>query len=96
MAIQLSPYSLGLAAFVLLAVTVLAYRALLPRPIPGIPYKKKSAKRILGDAPDVSYHYRCGTKLLEADETHSFWNGVQRRKKSGATSESLPSTSTRP
>lgn len=31
------------------------YRMSLPRPIPGdLPYKKQSAKRILGDAPDVS------------------------------------------
>ena len=96
MAIQLPPYTLGLAALVLVSVTVLAYRALLPQPIPGIPYKKKSARRILGDAPDVSSDYGCGTKHLEADEKNSFWNGVQRRKKSGATSESLPSTSTHP
>lgn len=43
--------SLALAAFVLL------YRALLPKPIPGIPHNKVSARRILGDAPDVSLLY---------------------------------------
>ena len=36
------------------AVVALAYRAILPKPIPGIPYNKASASRILGDAPDVS------------------------------------------
>lgn len=33
------------------------YRALLPKPIPGIPHNKVSARRILGDAPDVSSLY---------------------------------------
>ena len=72
MAIQMSPYNLGLASFVLFAVVVLAYRALLPKPIPGIPYKKESAKRILGDATDVSCHYDTRTELVEANEVYSF------------------------
>jgi len=54
-AIRLSPYTFGLAAFVLFAVIALVYRAFLPKPIPGIPYKKSSANNVLGDAPDVSY-----------------------------------------
>ena len=28
------------------------YRQLLPNPLPGIPYSKKSASRLLGDIPD--------------------------------------------
>lgn len=32
---------------------ILFYRRLLPSPIPGIPYNKESANRILGDLPDV-------------------------------------------
>ncbi len=54
MSITLSPSLLGAAACPILIIAALIYRALLPRPIPGIPYNKTSAKRILGDAPDVS------------------------------------------
>lgn len=49
------PYQLAFLVTGGLAVSVLLlYRVLLPRPIPGIPYKEASAKRILGDGPDVS------------------------------------------
>lgn len=41
------------------AVVALVYRAILPKPIPGIPYKKASALCILGDVLDVSYHSTC-------------------------------------
>ena len=34
----------------------LLYRAALPKPIPGIPYHKSSAKSILGDAPALVKH----------------------------------------
>lgn len=29
------------------------YQRLLPQPIPGIPYNKESARKLLGDAPDM-------------------------------------------
>lgn len=47
---------MGILSVVLVStvVLVLIYRALLPKPIPGIPHNKISARRILGDAPDVS------------------------------------------
>lgn len=44
---------------VLAAVLILgyaAYRAALPRPIPGIPYHEKSAKSVLGDVPRMLRH----------------------------------------
>lgn len=47
----------GVATFVVLGLVAVAtaiYRAMLPKPIPGIPYRKASAKRILGDAIEVS------------------------------------------
>lgn len=31
----------------------LAYRAVLPKPIPGIPYNKNAASKIFGDAPEM-------------------------------------------
>ncbi|KAL4734227.1 cytochrome P450 [Aspergillus similis] len=44
----------GLSVVVLITTAlVLLHRALLPKPIPGIPHNKASARRILGDAPDV-------------------------------------------
>ncbi|KAF2172646.1 hypothetical protein M409DRAFT_16608 [Zasmidium cellare ATCC 36951] len=48
--------SLPTAGAVALAIALLGYacyRAALPRPLPGIPYNKKSAQRLLGDAPDL-------------------------------------------
>ncbi|KAG2000852.1 hypothetical protein GB937_010771 [Aspergillus fischeri] len=63
MAIQISPSILGVAACVLFAVAACVYRALLPKPIPGIPYNKASANRILGDAPDL-LKWRAETKEI--------------------------------
>lgn len=53
-------YNPAIAA-VLAAVLILGYvlyRAALPRPIPGIPYHKDSATKILGDAPDMVNHMK--------------------------------------
>ncbi|MCJ1443964.1 MAG: hypothetical protein MMC23_004464 [Stictis urceolatum] len=63
MDVQMTPYNLGLAACALLAVGVLVRFYMLPRPIPGIPYHKASAKRILGDMPDL-IKYRGETKEI--------------------------------
>lgn len=57
MEIQVWPLTIGVAACVLLAAVICLRRALLPKPISGIPYNKAAANRILGDAPDVSYCY---------------------------------------
>ncbi|KAK6068440.1 Cytochrome P450 1A1-like protein 1 [Seiridium cupressi] len=51
---QFSTSAVGAAAAVLLIAVVLLYRAALPKPIPGVPYKKGSEKRLLGDASDSS------------------------------------------
>ncbi|CRK41158.1 hypothetical protein BN1723_015860 [Verticillium longisporum] len=50
-----APGHVALAAKVLVAVVfLLLFRQfMLPRPIPGIPYNKHSANRILGDVPDI-------------------------------------------
>lgn len=42
-----------LAAVTIIAVAYFLYRAAMPTPIPGIPYKTNSANRILGDLPDM-------------------------------------------
>ena len=48
----LMPTSFGLLAF--FGVLYASYqRLLLPQPIPGIPYNPKSARKLLGDAPDM-------------------------------------------
>lgn len=49
---------LSLSAITLLAgglflVAYLAYRALLPKPLPGIPYNKDAATKLFGDVPEV-------------------------------------------
>jgi len=46
-------------AFVVSIIVLLAffvYRWALPKPIPGIPYDRKSANRLLGDVPDALKH----------------------------------------
>lgn len=45
--------NLGVFACILIPVGFWAYRRLLPKAIPGIPYDKNSAQRILGDLPEV-------------------------------------------
>lgn len=42
-------------AFISIAL-YLAYRAILPKPIPGIPYNKDAAGKILGDIPEMMGH----------------------------------------
>ena len=44
---------MAVAPVIFFLLTAIAYRAILPKPIPGIPYKKTSAKKLLGDAPEV-------------------------------------------
>lgn len=51
--IMLSLPTLAFLSAVFLAVGYYAYRAALPKPIPGIPYSEKAANRILGDAVDA-------------------------------------------
>jgi hypothetical protein len=50
---SLSP-TWAFAISVLLVGLALLYRAILPKPIRGIPYKQGSEKRLLGDATEVS------------------------------------------
>lgn len=52
---EMPPLKYGVLALLVTCLGTLIYRRCLPKPIPGtIPYKKQNAKRILGDAPDVS------------------------------------------
>lgn len=53
----LSLSTLGLFAGVVLAAAFAIYRALLPKPIPGIPCDQAASKRLFGDVPDaLKYH----------------------------------------
>jgi hypothetical protein len=61
MEFQFSQSTVIASVCIFAAVVALAYRAILPKPIPGIPYNKASASRILGDAPDVS----CSSSLYK-------------------------------
>ncbi|KAM7208265.1 cytochrome P450 1A1 [Naviculisporaceae sp. PSN 640] len=49
----------------LLLVVYLAYRALLPNPLPGIPYNKDAATRLFGDVPEVMGYVK-STKQIYA------------------------------
>ncbi|KAL4878061.1 cytochrome P450 monooxygenase [Aspergillus karnatakaensis] len=50
---SLSPAVIKIVATGLVGLCLL-YRALLPKPIRGIPYNKPAAKRLLGDVPDIT------------------------------------------
>ena len=45
--------TLGVIGVIVLFAGYLAYQALLPKPIPGIPYNKEAAKRLFGDVPEL-------------------------------------------
>lgn len=64
MEFQLTQSTVIASVCIFAAVVALAYRAILPKPIPGIPYNKASASRILGDAPDVSCSYMYMTFII--------------------------------
>jgi hypothetical protein len=49
----MAPSAYLLASFGLLSVAYYVYRLLLPKPLPGIPYRKESAKIPLGDMAEV-------------------------------------------
>lgn len=49
-----APAAFGLAAGLAGLVLYLVWLALLPKPIPGIPYNARSARRIFGDIPDLA------------------------------------------
>jgi cytochrome P450 len=59
--------NIGVFLVTSLVILTLLRRALLPKPIPGIKYKKESAQRILGDAPDL---------LKWRSETKEMWSYV--------------------
>ena len=44
--------TLSIIGVLILIAAYILYRAALPRPIPGIPYNKTSARRIFGDVPE--------------------------------------------
>ncbi|KAJ9630460.1 hypothetical protein H2203_000981 [Taxawa tesnikishii (nom. ined.)] len=54
--LPLSPTVLAVGGFVCLACFL--YRLALPKPIPGVPYNKASALRVLGDVPDLLAHVK--------------------------------------
>ena len=54
----------GFAAGLAAVFAYLLYRIALPRPIPGIPYNKISASRLLGDLPDALDWHRRRSELF--------------------------------
>ena len=52
----MSSSTIGFAALAMAIAVYLCYRAILPRPLPGIPYKEASANRIFGDVTDLLKH----------------------------------------
>ncbi|KAL3426498.1 cytochrome P450 [Phlyctema vagabunda] len=57
-------HTLVMLATVVAAALFLLYRAALPKPIPGIPYDEKSARRLLGDVPDAFKHYSKTSEMM--------------------------------
>ena len=71
---MLSLSTLGFVGGVVLVAGYLLYRAALPKPIPGIPYNKKSANRILGDVPDAMAYHGKTSELMKwiAEQAREF------------------------
>jgi len=67
----------------LLAAAVFLYRALFPKPIPGIPYRKESAKRLLGDIPEVIHCFNQWEETTKADITGSFSDTIKKLRRFG-------------
>lgn len=55
-----SPIIILLGLLTLVALTYVAYRQALPKPLPGIPYNTASASRLLGDLPELVAALRAG------------------------------------
>lgn len=53
MGVVLSTEGKALLASGLAAALYLGYRAVLPKPLPGIPYNKEAANKLLGDVPEM-------------------------------------------
>jgi hypothetical protein len=66
MATNLIPWGV-LAPVAIVGVAYLIYRAAMPTPLPGIPYKKTSASRLFGDLPDMLSY------MAKTRETVSFF-----------------------
>ena len=63
------PTSIAIVS-ILVVLTYAIFRLALPKPIPGIPYNKESARRFLGDIPKF-------TELENAGQTgRLFWGGM--------------------
>lgn len=51
--VKMLPYAVVMLTFVIIIGLYTAYRMLLPKPLPGIPYNTKSRNRLLGDIPGL-------------------------------------------
>jgi hypothetical protein len=60
---MLSPSTIAFVTVVVLTLSFFVYKAALPKPLPGIPYNKHSAHRVLGDVPDIAAHIARTTEL---------------------------------
>lgn len=67
---SLTPTSLLLIGAAVSALLHILYLQMLPKPLPGIPYHKDSARRILGDIPRLEALRHAG------DTTRKFWPSV--------------------
>jgi hypothetical protein len=65
MAFFLLPLSTLAIVGTVLTICYLLYRAALPRPIPGIPYHKASARSILGDIPAMVKHTQEAAQVFD-------------------------------
>lgn len=64
-----TPFSVeGTAVFTLFIVVLyVAYRAVLPKPLPGIPYNRDAAKSILGDIPEMMRYVLRTKRIFVSD-----------------------------
>ena len=59
-----SPSSLALVASLVLAAIFFLYHLARPKPIPGIPYDRESARNIFGDVPAALKHHAETSEMM--------------------------------
>ena len=87
------PAGSGLVA-VALVFLYLVYRALLPKPLPDIPYNQGSASRLFGDIPEMM-RYVMRTKRVFVRTLLFLWHRVLRSRDQQLTSFNLGSAGSR-
>lgn len=68
MGITLFSVEVAFVSSVLIVVLYVAYRAVLPKPLPGIPYNREAANSLLGDIPEMMRYVLRTKRIFVSDQ----------------------------